>query len=573
MSYFLSYFRPHWKLFAADLICAAFIAAVDLLFPMITRYALNHFLAAAAFRTFYLFIAALIILYLIRTAALYFVAYFGHLFGARVEMDMRRAIFSHIQTQSFTFFDTNRTGQLMSRITNDLFEITELAHHGPEDVFISILTLSGSLILMSSIRWELALLLAAFIPVIVLHTVFSRSNLMRASKKVKEEIADINTAVESALSGIRVTKIFTNEPYERGRFEKNNAGFYTAKRRFYKAMAFFHCRLEFFTSMLNVVILGAGGFFIMRGSMNLADLITALLFSSAFLQPIRRLTSFVEQYTSGMAGFRRFQEVMNTTEKIPENPAAVAIESAQGDIVYDNIRFAYNSGDTVLENVNLTIKAGQTAAFVGQSGSGKTTLCNLLPRFYELSAGSITLDGRNIKDITVESLRRQIGLVQQEVFLFAGTIKDNIGYGKIDATDEEIIEAARRAEIHDDIMKMEQGYDTVVGERGIRLSGGQKQRVAIARTFLKNPPILILDEATSALDTATELKIQKSFEALAKGRTTLVIAHRLSTVRNADLIVVVDEKGICEQGTHTELLARNGVYASLYNAQHLSFSA
>ncbi|MEL3906207.1 MAG: ABC transporter ATP-binding protein [Treponema sp.] len=568
MRSFLSYFKPHWKLFAADLICAAFIAAVDLSFPMLTRSALNNFLAAEAFRTFFLFIAGMFCLYFVRMAASYFVNYFGHLFGARVEMDMRRAIFRHLQTQSFTFFDHNRTGQLMSRITTDLFEITELSHHGPEDVFISVLTLAGAFILMASIRWELAVVLAAFLPAVLLHTIRSRSQLMSASKKVKEEIAEINTAVESTLSGIRVTKIFTNEEHERNRFEHNNTRFYTAKRRFYQTMALFHCRLEFLTSSLNVLILGVGGFFIMQGNMNLADLITAVLFVSAFLQPIRRLTAFVEQYATGMAGFRRFQEIMNTQEQIRSNPAAVSIGTARGDIVYNNVKFAYDSSDTVLENINLTIKAGQTAAFVGHSGSGKTTLCNLLPRFYELSGGSITLDGRDIRDITVESLRRQIGLVQQDVFLFAGTIRENIGYGKIGATDEEIIEAARRAEIHDDIMKMEQGYDTVVGERGIRLSGGQKQRVAIARTFLKNPPILILDEATSALDTATELKIQKSFEALAVGRTTLVIAHRLSTVRNADMIVVVDEKGICEQGTHAELTARNGVYAALYNAQN-----
>ncbi|MGI5174321.1 ABC transporter ATP-binding protein [Treponema sp. OMZ 840] len=568
MRYFLSFFKPHRSLFIADLICAAFIAGVDLVFPMFTRYALTHFLASSEFRTFYIFIGVSLFLYLIRMGAVYFVAYFGHLFGARVEADMRRAIFNHIEKQSFAFFDRNRTGQLMSRITTDLFEVTELAHHGPEDILISALTLSGSLILMSVIKAELALLLAAFIPLIVLHTALSRSRLMHTSKNVKEKTAEINTAIESAVSGIRVTKIFTNEAYEKQRFEKNTQAYYNARKGFYRSVASFLCRIDFFTSILNLIILGAGGFFIMRGSMNIADLITALLFSSAFLQPVRRITAFVEQYASGMAGFRRFAEIMNTHEEIHSNPNAVNINGARGDIDYEHIDFAYNNGITVLHNVNLSIKAGQTVAFVGPSGSGKTTLCSLLPRFYDVQSGSIKLDGRDIRDIKVESLRRHIGLVQQDVFLFAGTVKENIAYGNIEASDEEIIEAARQAEIHDDIIKMDKGYDTLVGERGVRLSGGQKQRISIARTFLKNPPILILDEATSALDTATEIKIQQSFEKLAKGRTTLVIAHRLSTIRNADLIVVVDDEGICEQGKHSELLAQNGLYASLYKAQN-----
>ena len=567
MRYFVSYFKPHRKLFFADLLCAAFIAAADLSFPMLTRYSINSFLGTSDFRSFYIFIVCMVVLYAVRTGAQYFVTYFGHLFGARVEADMRRDIFAHIERQSFAFFDGTRTGQLMSRITNDLFEITELAHHGPEDLFIAFLTLSGSLILMLTIRWELVAILAIFLPIVILHTALSRKNLMAASKNVKEKIAEINTATESSISGIRVTQIFTNEEYEKARFEKNNRCYYAAKRGFYRAMAFFHCRLDFFTSILNVIIIAVGGYLIMQAKMNLTDLITATLFSAAFLQPIRRLTAFVEQYVTGMAGFKRFTEIMRTSEEIKDKPNAVRIDSAKGDIEYENIGFAYNNGTTVLDKVNLSIKAGQTVAFVGPSGSGKTTLCSLLPRFYELNSGRITLDGRDITDIRVESLRRQIGLVQQDVFLFAGTIKENIAYGKTDATDEEIIEAARRAEIHDDIIKTDKGYDTLVGERGIRLSGGQKQRIAIARIFLKNPPILILDEATSALDTATEIKIQKSFERLAKGRTTLVIAHRLSTIRNADRIAVVSDEGICEQGTHRSLLARNGLYASLYNAQ------
>jgi len=567
MRYFLSFFKPHRFLFFADLICAAFIAAVDLLFPMFTRYALKTFLGASEFRTFYIFIGGSLALYLIRMAATYFVAYFGHLFGARVEADMRRTIFDHIEKQSFAFFDRNRTGQLMSRITTDLFEVTELAHHGPEDVLISALTLSGALILMASIRWELALILAVFMPLLVLQAVLSRKHIIRASKGVKEKTAEINTAIESAVSGIRVTQIFTNEAYENERFAANTQAYYNARKDFYCAIASFLCRMDFFTSLLNLIILGAGGYFIMHGSMSIADLITALLFSAAFLQPIRRITAFVEQFASGMAGFRRFAEIMNTHEETGSNPGAIDLKTVRGDIDYENIGFAYNNGITVLHDVNLNIKAGQTVAFVGPSGSGKTTLCSLLPRFYDLKSGSIKLDGRDIRDISIKSLRQNIGLVQQDVFLFAGTVKENIAYGNIKASDDEIMEAARRAEIHDDIMKMDKGYDTLVGERGIRLSGGQKQRISIARTFLKNPPILILDEATSALDTATEIKIQKSFEELSKGRTTLVIAHRLSTVRNADLIVVVDDEGICEQGTHCSLLAKKGVYAALYEAQ------
>lgn len=567
MKYFLSYFKPHWKLFAADLLCAAFIAVVDLFFPMLTRYSINTFLAQAAYRSFFLVIACMIGMYLVRTAAQYFVTYFGHMFGARVETDMRADIFAHIEKQSFRFFDNHRTGQLMSRITNDLFEVTELAHHGPEDVFISVLTITGSFILMLSIRWELTVVMACVIPFIVIHIALTRRRLMNASKQVKEKTAAINTAIESSISGVRVTKTFTNEAYENIRFGEYNREYYGAKKSFYRVMAFFSCHLDFFTAILNVILIACGGILIMQNKMNLADLIAATLFTASFLQPIRRLTNFVEQYTTGMAGFKRFTEIMSTTDETKANEGAVAIESAKGDIVYKNVKFAYNNDITVLDNVNLSIGAGQTIAFVGPSGSGKTTLCSLLARFYELKGGSITLDGRDIKDISVDSLRKQIGFVQQDVFLFAGTIKGNIAYGKIGASDKEIEEAARRAEIHDDIIKMSDGYNTIVGERGIRLSGGQKQRVSIARTFLKNPPILILDEATSALDTATEIKIQQSFEKLAQGRTTLVIAHRLSTVRNANLIVVVNDEGIFEQGTHEQLLAANGLYTALYQAQ------
>lgn len=568
MKFFLSYFKPHIHLFVFDLICAAFISAVDLAFPVLTRYSINTFLPQKQFNFFYIIIAIMIGLYVLRMAANYFVTYFGHLFGARVEKDMRRDIFNHIEKQSFRFFDNHRTAKLMSHITNDLSEITELAHHGPEDVFISLLTLIGALIIMLNIRPELALMLFLFLPLLSIHTFISRKKLGNSSTKVKEEIAEINATIESSISGARVTKVFTNEEYEKIRFEKSNHNYYLATRLFYRSMSFFICRLEFFMDILRVLIIAVGGYFIMKDKMNLADLIAATLFIANFLAPIRRLANFVEQYSRGMAGFNRFKTLMNTSDETPQNLKAQKIQNVRGNITYNNVSFAYNSEVNVLKNINLSIKAGQTIAFVGPSGSGKTTLCNLLPRFYELQAGSITLDEKDIRDIDVQSLRKHIGIVQQDVFLFATTIKDNIAYGNINASDEEIIKAAKMAEIHEEIIKMPDGYNTLVGERGMRLSGGQKQRISIARIFLKNPPILILDEATSALDTETEIKIQKSFEKLAKGRTNLIIAHRLSTIRNADLIVVVNDEGITEIGTHSELLVRQGQYANLYNAQN-----
>lgn len=568
MKFFLSYFKPHIHLFVFDLICAAFISAVDLAFPVLTRYSINTFLPQKQFNFFYIIIAIMIGLYVLRMAANYFVTYFGHLFGARVEKDMRRDIFNHIEKQSFRFFDNHRTAKLMSHITNDLSEITELAHHGPEDVFISLLTLIGALIIMLNIRPELALMLFLFLPLLSIHTFISRKKLGNSSTKVKEEIAEINATIESSISGARVTKVFTNEEYEKIRFEKSNHNYYLATRLFYRSMSFFICRLEFFMDILRVLIIAVGGYFIMKDKMNLADLIAATLFIANFLAPIRRLANFVEQYSRGMAGFNRFKTLMNTSDETPQNLKAQKIQNVRGNITYNNVSFAYNSEVNVLKNINLSIKAGQTIAFVGPSGSGKTTLCNLLPRFYELQAGSITLDEKDIRDIDVQSLRKHIGIVQQDVFLFATTIKDNIAYGNINASDEEIIKAAKMAEIHEEIIKMPDGYNTLVGEREMRLSGGQKQRISIARIFLKNPPILILDEATSALDTETEIKIQKSFEKLAKGRTNLIIAHRLSTIRNADLIVVVNDEGITEIGTHSELLVRQGQYANLYNAQN-----
>ncbi|MDR1908467.1 MAG: ABC transporter ATP-binding protein/permease [Spirochaetaceae bacterium] len=564
---FASYYRPHWKLFCADMLCAFLMAAVDLTFPMVTKFTIERLLPHGLYRFFFIIMGLMVGLYLFRMACNHFVIYWGHTVGAYIEADMRRDLFNHLQRLSFSFYDTNRTGQIMARVTTDLFEITELAHHGPEDLFISFLTLAGSFVLLLFIRWEMALVLFIVVPVLLFHTIRSRRRMMRVSKKVKERTAEINASLESSISGVRAARAFTNESYETLKFRGGNENFKSAKKTYYKTMAVFQSRLEFILQILNVIVIAVGGILIMRGSMTLAELIACNLFAAAFLSPIRRLANFVEQYTTGMAGFGRFAEIMRIEPDIKDREGAVALDRVRGNIEYKNVTFSYNNDVTVLKNINLSVPAGSTYALVGPSGGGKTSLCHLLPRFYEIREGSITIDGFDIRDLTLESLRRNIGIVQQEVFLFAGTVRENIGYGRIGASDEEIIEAAKRAEIHDDIMKMPEAYDTVVGERGITLSGGQKQRVSIARIFLKNPPVLILDEATSALDSATEIRIQRSLEELSRGRTTLVIAHRLSTVRHADRIIVIDDVGIRQEGAHEELMRQGGLYAELYTAQ------
>ncbi|MDL2229697.1 ABC transporter ATP-binding protein/permease [Treponema sp. OttesenSCG-928-L16] len=564
---FITYYRSHWKLFAADLFCASMIAAVDLMFPMMTKFTIERLLPGQLYRFFFAMIILMVAIYLLRSAFSYFVTYWGHTVGAFIEADMRRDLFGHLQKLPFSFYDNHRTGQIMSRVTNDLFEVTELAHHGPEDLFISFTTLLGSFILILTIRWEIALILMVMVPFIVIHTALSRKKLMRSSKQVKERIAEINASLESSISGARTAKAFTNERYEKKKFRGSNEHITSAKKGYYRSMAGFHSKLEFMMNSLNVAVIAAGAFFIMQDKMTLAELITCNLFVAAFLQPIRRLANFVEQYTTGMAGFTRFVEIMRIKPDIIDKENAVSLEQVKGNIAYRDVTFSYNNDITVLKHINLSVPAGKTVALVGPSGGGKTTLCHLLPRFYDIKDGSITIDGHDIRDVTLESLRRNIGIVQQDVFLFAGTIRENIAYGRIDAEEDEIIEAARRAEIHDDIMKMSGGYDAVVGERGVKLSGGQKQRISIARIFLKNPPILILDEATSALDTATEMKIQSALEALSAGRTTMVIAHRLSTIRNADTIIVIDDEGIKEQGSHDELISHDGLYARLYRSQ------
>ena len=575
---FFSYFKPHKWLFFADLFCAVFVAAVDVVFPVISRFTLNKVLPQylnsadnsvqrTVIFTFFSIIALCFFMCVLRTVAQWFITFFGHVFGVAVEKDMRRDIFEHIEKQSFSFFDKNRTGQLMSRTTTDLFEISELAHHGPEDLLISLLTLFGAFFVMFSIRWQLAVIVFVTLPLLIFAVYSSRKSLMGSSSLVKGKTAEINSAVESSISGARTTKIFTNEDYEFSKFEKSNQNFFDAKRLYYKAMAGMHSKMEFVTHILSVIILAVGGFYIMKGKMTLGDLVAANMFVAAFLQPIRRLANFVEQFSTGMAGFMRFSEMMQIHEEMPEKTDAVELSEKIESVDFENVSFDYSENFPVLKNISLEVKKGQTVAFVGPSGGGKTTLCNLLARFYEVKDGSIKINGIDIRDYKLKSLRSQIGFVQQDVFMFAGTIRENIAYGRPDATEAEIIEAAKEAEIYDDIMNMQNGFDSVIGERGIKLSGGQKQRISIARVFLKNPPVLVLDEATSALDSITEQKIQSAFDRLCSGRTAFMIAHRLSTIKNADKIAVLENHKIVESGTHEQLLSKKGEYFNLYTAQ------
>ena len=567
VSIFLSYYKPHLHLFLLDMACALGIALIDLAFPYLSRLSMQELLPQNLFGAFFAVMACLLLAYLLRAGMYYIVTYLGHMMGVLIEADIRRDLFGHMQDLSFSFYDKNRTGQLMSRATTDLFEITELAHHGPEDLFISVITLGGAFCLMLTIQWKLALIVFAVVPLFVLFTIFQRRRMMKASVQVKQNMAGINGQLESSISGMRTAKAFANEEQENRKFQQSNNQFKGAKRDYYKAMATYMAGLEFALPAMNVLTITAGGWFILQGEMNYIDLVTFALYISTFLTPVRKLAAFVEQFLNGMAGFKRFVELMRVEPAVQDAPDAVDMDTAKGDILVDDVSFSYEDGETVLDHVSIHIPQGETVAVVGPSGGGKSTLCQLIPRFYDVTGGRILVDGTDVRHITQQSLRQNIGIVQQDVFLFAGTIYDNIRYGKPDATQEEIMEAAKRAEIYDDIMAMPDGFQTYVGERGVMLSGGQKQRVSIARIFLKNPPILILDEATSALDSVTEARIQNAFDELAKGRTTLIIAHRLSTIRNAHRIIVVDDNRIVEEGTHQELLQSGGEYAQLYNAQ------
>ena len=565
---FLSYFKKHKGLFAVDLFCSCLIAAIDLIFPLVTRTALYDLLPNNLFGTFFTIMAVLLVCYLLRTFLNYIVAYYGHTFGIRVEADIRADLFRHMQKLGYDFYDSNRTGQLMSRLTSDLFELTELAHHGPEDLLTSAVTIIGAVIVMGSIQWQLALIVGLMIPLFLILILSMRSNMGKASAEVKKKTGHINSEIESSLSGIRTAKAFANEELETERFDKANTQFKTSKRQFHKAMGMFHSSMEFFLCSLNVVVIGVGGYFIMKGEMDYRDLITFTLYISTFINPMRKIANFSELFANGFAGLNRFVSLMRTDPTLQDKPGAAPLKNVKGAISIQDVSFTYDGSLDVLHHVSLDIQPGETIAVVGPSGGGKTTLCQLIPRFYDVTEGTISIDGQDIRDVTQQSLHQSIGIVQQDVFLFADTIFENIRYGKPDATEEEVIEAAKKAEIYEDIMAMPHGFQTYVGERGTLLSGGQKQRVAIARIFLKNPPILILDEATSALDSVTEAKIQRAFDNLAKGRTTLIIAHRLSTIRAASRIVSIADGVVTECGTHQELLASGGIYADLYRTQN-----
>ncbi len=568
LAVFASYYKPHLGLFVLDMVCALLIALVDLAFPYLSRYSMQELLPEKLYTAFFVVVAILVGAYILRSVFNYIVAYWGHLLGVRIEADIRRDLFTHMQELSFRFYDKNQTGHLISRVTGDLFEITELAHHGPEDLFISFVTLMGAFIVMLTIRWELALAVFIVVPIFLCFTVMLRRRMNRVSMEVKVKLAGINGEVGSSISGMRTAKAFANEAAEIEKFRRANDQFRTSKNGYYHAMATYHSVLEFALSIMSVLVIALGGFLIMRDKMDYVDLLTFTLYVSAFIAPMRKLSAFVEQYTQGMAGFRRFLELMREDPDITDAPDAAVLETVRGDIRVEDLTFRYESdGEDVLSHISLHIRPGETVAVVGPSGGGKSTLCQLIPRFYDVTEGAVLVDGHDVRSVTQRSLRENIGVVQQDVFLFAGTVYDNILYGRPDATEEEVHEAAKRAEIYDDILAMPSGFQTEVGERGVMLSGGQKQRISIARIFLKNPPVLILDEATSALDSVTEHRIQAAFDELAKGRTTLIIAHRLSTIRSASRILVIDDNHIAEEGTHEELLARGGEYAQLWQAQ------
>jgi ATP-binding cassette subfamily B protein len=568
---FFSYYRPYRGLFVLDFTCAIFVALLELGFPLAVNMVVDQLLPSKDWELIMWACLGLLVLYAINAGMNYVVTYWGHMLGINIETDMRKQLYDHIQKLSFRFFDNTKTGHLLSRLTNDLMEIGEVAHHGPEDLFIAIMTLVGAFILMFSINEEMALLTFVVIPIMTFFVVYFNRKMTKAFHRLYGDMADFNARVEDNVGGMRVIQAFANESFEKERFAENNLRFRLTKLLSYKIMAQNASVSYILMRLVILFVLICGSWFVIEGSLSYGEFVAFLLLTNVFFRPLEKINAIIESYPKGIAGFKRYIEIMDTAPDIADAPDAVKVEALAGDIEYKGVSFAYEHEANVLQKIDLQIRAGETVAFVGPSGAGKTTLCSLLPRFYEVQDGSITIDGLDIRKMTLASLRSQIGIVQQDVFLFSGTIRENIAYGKQQASEEEIWQAARRAKLEDFIRSQPTGLDTVIGERGVKLSGGQKQRLAIARMFLKNPPILILDEATSALDTETEAAIQQSLAELSQGRTTLVIAHRLATIKNADRIVVVTEQGITEQGNHEQLLAQDGIYSRLYHAQFGSY--
>ncbi|MHC5374014.1 ABC transporter ATP-binding protein [Enterococcus sp. LJL120] len=564
---FFSYYKPYKKLFILDFTCAVLAGGLELAFPVVVNQVIDQIMPQQNFRMIALAAIGLLFFYLVNTAFQYIVVFFGHKLGVNIETDMRRELYQHLQTQPFEYYDNQKTGRLISRLTTDLFEISEVAHHGPEDVFITVMTLVGSFILMMQIHVQLALATFVLLPFITITLLFFNKKMTKVNTQIYENLGEFNSGIEAAVSGVRVTQSFANEKFEQQRFEKLNQAYRKSKIVFYKVMAVSSSYNYFLMRLINLFTLIFGAYYVINGDITNGQFVAFILLANVFVRPIEKVNTMIESYPKGIAGFKRLTEELDRPSTIVDRPNARNVDNLKGDITYDDVSFKYADGKSVLHHLNLEIKPGETVAFVGQSGSGKTTISNLLPRFYEVSEGRVAIDGIDIRDITLASLRQQIGIVQQDVFLFPGTIRENIAYGKLDATDAEIQQAVSLAHLDKVIDQMSDGLQTNIGERGVKLSGGQKQRVAIARMFLKNPPILILDEATSALDTETEQVIQESLNSLASGRTTLIIAHRLATIKHATRIIVVSEEGIVEEGSHAELMNKNGNYRKLYDAQ------
>jgi ATP-binding cassette subfamily B protein len=564
---FFSYYAPYKALFTMDFSAAIIVAMLELAFPIMVQQVVDSILPTGNWSLIIIVSIGLLGVYAINTILHYVVTYYGHKLGTNIETDMRRDLYNHLQKQSFSYFDNRETGKLITRLTSDLFEIAEVAHHGPEDIFITLFTLTGAFILMMTVHVPLAVMTFILVPFIALAVAYFNKRMTQVNTRIYDDLAGFSAGIEASVGGIRVVQAFSNEDYELGRFQQLNQAYRKSKYLFYKMMAVSHSYNYFLMRLISLFALFFGAYFTIQGEISYGDLVAFILFANVFVRPIEKVNTMIESYPKGFAGFKRLLEEMGIRPEVQDSPDAVEVESLKGDVVYSDVSFSYEENQSILDDINLTIKAGETIAFVGPSGAGKTTICNLLPRFYDIDSGTITIDGYSIKDITLNSLREQIGVVQQDVFLFPGTIKENILYGKLDATDEEVYNAVRMANLVDVVEQLPRGLETVIGERGVKLSGGQKQRLSIARMFLKNPPILILDEATSALDTETEQAIQEALDSLSKGRTTLIIAHRLATIKNADRIVVVTSEGIEEQGSHDELIAHEGAYKALYDAQ------